>query len=191
MSENPSSEALGLPARAAAVDLLSAALIRRGGIDEGLSQGALTALDPRDRAFARAAVMAALRHLGPIDAALQAKLQKPPPDRVVQILRLAAAQLFVLGTPPHAAVSSAVELAAVHTQSRAFKGLVNAVLRGLLREPPRLDDPEQLAPPWLYARWQAAYGAAEARGSSGGARLPPFGGAAAFAGFPFAAGAAE
>jgi 16S rRNA (cytosine967-C5)-methyltransferase len=43
-----------------------------------------------------------------------------------------------------------------------FKGLVNAVLRGLVREPPQLDDPELLAPGWLYARWRAAFGAGEA-----------------------------
>jgi 16S rRNA (cytosine967-C5)-methyltransferase len=156
-------EGAGLPARAVALDLLAAALSRRAGLEEGLSHPALAALSPRDRAFARALVMAALRSLGPIDQALQARLKKPPPERVAQILRLAAAQLFVLGTPAHAAVSSAVDLAQAHKQSRPFKGLVNAVLRGLLREPPSLDDPERLAPPWLYARWRAAFGADAAR----------------------------
>ena len=51
----------------------------------------------------------ALRRLGPIDQALQERVQKPPPDRVVQILRLGAAQLFVLKTPAHAAVGATVE----------------------------------------------------------------------------------
>jgi len=159
----PSSDAAGLPARAAALDLLTAALSRRAGLEEGLSHPALAALSPRDRAFARALVMATLRRLGPIDQALQARVQKPPPDRVVQILRLGAAQLFVLQTPAHAAVSSAVDLAQAHKQSRPFKGLVNAVLRALTREPPDLADPERLAPPWLYARWTSAYGAEQAR----------------------------
>ena len=163
VSENQSSETAGLPARAAALDLLEAALSRRAGLDEGLAHPALGALEPRDRAFARALAMATLRRLGPIDAALQNRLKKPPPDRVVQILRLAVAQLFTLGTPAHAAVSSAVDLAAAHNQSRAFKGLVNAVLRALLREPPGLDDPELFAPPWLYARWIAAFGPEAAR----------------------------
>jgi 16S rRNA (cytosine967-C5)-methyltransferase len=159
VSHTEPQEAAGLPARAAALDLLSAALARRAGLDEGLNHPALAALEPRDRAFARALVLAALRRLGPIDQALQARLKKPPPERVAQILRLGAAQLFVLGTPPHAAVSSAVDLAQANNQSRPFKGLVNAVLRGLSREPPDLADPERLAPPWLYARWRAAYGA--------------------------------
>jgi 16S rRNA (cytosine967-C5)-methyltransferase len=153
----------GLPARAAALDLLTAALSRRAGLDEGLSSPALMALEPRDRAFARAVAMAALRRLGPIDGALQARLAKPPPDRVANILRLGAAQLFVLKVPAHAAVGATVDLAAADKASRPFKGLVNAVLRALTREPPDLDDPERLAPPWLYARWRAAFGEADAR----------------------------
>jgi 16S rRNA (cytosine967-C5)-methyltransferase len=153
----------GLPARAAALDLLTAALSGRAGMDEGLSHPALAALDGRDRAFARALVMATLRHLGPIDFALQARVKKPPPDKVVQILRLGVAQAFVLKTPAHAAVTTSVDLVAQDRSLQMFKGLVNAVLRGLLREPPALDDPELMAPSWLYARWRAAFGPDEAR----------------------------
>jgi 16S rRNA (cytosine967-C5)-methyltransferase len=163
VSQTEPHEAAGLPARAAALDLLTAALSRRAGLDEGLTHPALAALEPRDRAFARALVMATLRRLGTIDQALQERVQKAPPDRVVQILRLGAAQLFVLKTPAHAGVSSAVDLAQANKQSQAFKGLVNAVLRALTREPPNLDDPERLAPPWLYARWRAAFGVEPAR----------------------------
>ncbi len=151
----------GLPARMAALDLLVAALGKRAGVDEGLNHPALAALAPRDRAFARALVMATLRRLGAIDNALQARLKKPPPEIVVQILRLAVAQVFVLKTPPHAAVTTAVDMTA--KVAAPLKGLVNAVLRGLIREPPELDDPELLAPQWLYMRWQAAFGAEEAR----------------------------
>jgi 16S rRNA (cytosine967-C5)-methyltransferase len=159
---NEPNDAQGLPARAAALDLLSAALARRAGLDEGLAHPALKALAPRDRAFARALVMATLRRLGPIDAALQARLQKAPSDRVVQILRLGVAQIFVLKTPAHAAVATSVDLAAADRHSAPLKGLVNAVLRGLGREPPNLDDPELLAPQWLFARWRAAFGEAGA-----------------------------
>jgi 16S rRNA (cytosine967-C5)-methyltransferase len=159
-------DAQGLPARAAALDLLTAALAKRAGLEEGLAHPALKALEPRDRAFARALAMATLRHLGPIDAALQARLKKPPPDRVVNILRLGVAQAFVLGTPAHAAVGTSVDLAAADRGAQAFKGLVNAVLRGLTREPPTLDDPQLLAPQWLYARWQSAFGADAAQAIS-------------------------
>jgi 16S rRNA (cytosine967-C5)-methyltransferase len=163
VSERPPSDAAGLPARAAALDLLAAALSSRAGLDEGLTHPALAALEPRDRAFARALVMATLRCLGPIDAALQSRLKKPPPERIVHVLRLGVAQAFLLETPVHAAVATTVALAGRQKGGAAFKGLVNAVLRGLVREPPVLDDPELLAPSWLYARWRAAYGEAEAR----------------------------
>ncbi len=163
MNDTTPTDAAGLAARAAALDLLTAALGGRAGLDEGLSHPALAALEARDRAFARALVMATLRHLGPIDAALQTRLKKPPPERVVHILRLGVAQLFLLKTPPHAAVGATVELAARSKGGQQFKGLVNAVLRGLTREPPVLDDPELLAPGWLLARWRAAFGAEGAR----------------------------
>jgi 16S rRNA (cytosine967-C5)-methyltransferase len=153
----------GMAARKAARDLLNAALAQRAGLDEALTRPAYRALPDRDRAFARALVMATLRRLGPLDRALDAKLNKAPPDAVRQILRLGAAQALVLGTPAHAAVATSVDLAGSDKTTQGFKGLVNAVLRGLLREPPDLDDPEAMAPPWLYARWRAAYGDAEAR----------------------------
>jgi len=156
-------DAAGLPARAAALDLLTSALSGRSGLDEGLSHPALQALSGRDRAFARALVMATLRRLGPIDSALQSKVKKAPPDKVVQVLRLGVAQAFVLKTPAHAAVTTSVDLVAQDKGLAMFKGLVNAVLRGLVREPPELDDPELLAPSWLYARWRAVYSIEGAR----------------------------
>ena len=108
MSDIDTSDTRGLAARQAALLLLESALARRSGFEEGLAHPSLGALSARDRGFARALVLATLRHLGPIDAALQSRLQKPPPDRVVQILRLGAAQAFVLGTPAHAAVATSV-----------------------------------------------------------------------------------
>jgi 16S rRNA (cytosine967-C5)-methyltransferase len=153
----------GLPAREAALTLIDAALSRRGGIDEAASANGFRFLEPRERAFARALAMAVLRHLGPIDRALAAKLQKAPPDRVKHLLRMGVAQAFHLEVPAFAAVATSVELAGADKASRPFKGLVNAVLRGLLRDPPPSDDPTLLAPPWLYARWVAAFGEATAR----------------------------
>lgn len=153
----------GLPAREAALNLIDAALSRRGGIDEAASANGFRFLEPRERAFARALAMAVLRHLGPIDRALSAKLQKAPPDRVMNLLRLGAAQAFHLEVPAFAAVATSVELAGANKTSRPFKGLVNAVLRGLLRDGAPSDDPTLLAPPWLYARWVAAFGEATAR----------------------------
>lgn len=160
----------GLPAREAALDLVSAALARRAGLEEALARPGMGRLEPRDRGFAHALAMATLRGLGPIDRALDARLTRPPPERVRNILRIGAAQALILETPAHAAVATSVDLAAAHASSQRFKGLVNAVLRALLREPPAMDDPAALVPDWLTARWRAAYGPA---GAEAIARLIP------------------
>ncbi|MET3526513.1 RsmB/NOP family class I SAM-dependent RNA methyltransferase [Phenylobacterium koreense] len=154
---------IGLPARRAAIDILSAALARRAGLEEALARPAFRNLALRDRGFAMALAMATLRRLGAIERALDSRLAKPPPEAVRNILRIGVTQAFLMDTPAFAAVTTSVDLAASHSSTRAFKGLVNGVLRGLLREPPVLDDPEALCPPWLYARWTAAYGVEAAR----------------------------
>ena len=148
--------------RFAALTMLEAALDRRSGLDEAAASKAVLDLPVRDRAFARALTMATLRNLGPIDRALQDRVKKAPPDAVVMLLRLGAAQLFHLDTPGFAAVDMTVDMAAARKATQPFKGLVNAVLRGLLREPPATASSESYAPPWLYARWRAAYGQAGA-----------------------------
>jgi 16S rRNA (cytosine967-C5)-methyltransferase len=102
--------------------------------------------------------MAALRRLGPIDQALDSRLQKQPPEAVKAILRPGAAQLFYMDAPDFAVVDTSVALAASRNDARPFKGLVNAVLRGLARDGAPPVDIQRLAPDWLMARWRAAYG---------------------------------
>ena len=149
----------GLPARAAALDMLHAALARRAGLDDALARPPFSGLAVRERAHARALVMATLRNLGPIDKALAAKLQKPPPEMVINLLRIGAAQLYYMEAPDFAVVSTSVDLADSRKDSRAFKGLVNAVLRALAREGKPAEDAAALAPEWLLSRWKAAWGA--------------------------------
>jgi len=150
------------PARKAALDILAAALSRKAGLEWALDSPHVAALGPRDRAFARALAMAALRGLGPIDAALGARLSKPPPEPVRLILRLGLADLAFMDTPDYAAVDSSVALAADDRATRPFRGLVNAVLRRLAADAPLPIRDEDLAPAWLTARWRAAYGEASA-----------------------------
>jgi 16S rRNA (cytosine967-C5)-methyltransferase len=150
------------PARAAALDLLTAALSRKAGLEAALDDAALARLAPQDRSFARALAMAALRRLGPIDRLLAARLQREPPEPVRMILRLGVAQLFWLDTPAYAAVDSSVALAGARGETRGFRALVNAVLRRIAAEGPPSDAAEALAPPWLFARWRAAFGEADA-----------------------------
>jgi 16S rRNA (cytosine967-C5)-methyltransferase len=153
----------GLASRKAALTVIAAALDRRSGLEEALGAPAYLALEPRDRAFARALAMTVLRRKGTLDRALQARLQKPPPDEVMALLRLGAAQLLHMEVAGHAAVATTVDLAEQGRGTRPFKALVNAVLRGLGREGPPELAPEAAAPDWLYARWRAAWGEEAAR----------------------------
>lgn len=148
---------LGLAAREAALAIVETACARRTGLDEALTAPGLGQLEPRERSFARMLALTTLRRRGQIDRALGDRLKRPPPDSVVALLRIGLAQSLFMDTPDHAAVSTTLALAERRKETRAFKGLINGVLRGLLREPPQLA-PEHLAPDWLYARWTAAYG---------------------------------
>ncbi|GIV62495.1 MAG: ribosomal RNA small subunit methyltransferase B [Rhodothermaceae bacterium] len=85
-----------------------------------------------------------------------------------QILRVALYDLLFLDTPPHAAVHEAVELAKAFVRPGAG-GLVNGLLRAVLRRRDRLpqpatgDEAEDLAirwshPTWMVRRWLARYG---------------------------------
>ena len=154
----------GLAARDAALSLVEAALDHRGGLEEAMDRAPFNALELRDRALARMIAMTLLRRLGAIDQLLTPRLRKPPPARVLMLLRLGVVQAFYLDIPSFAAVDTAVRLAERDPVMRPFKGLINAVLRGLLRGPALgEEDPEILAPGWLFARWRAAYGEADAR----------------------------
>lgn len=151
---------IGVEARLVAGVLLNAALEKRTGLDEALSQSPARDLPPQDRAFARAVAMAALRRLGEIDQILERRLQKAPPLAVLTILRVAVAQTLVLDTPAFAAVSTAVKLAERDAKTRPYKNLVNAVLRGVGRDGPGLTTAESNLPDWLAQRWKATYGEA-------------------------------
>ncbi len=164
-TRRPSREVAGLEARKAALRSVDAALSRRGGLED-VERETFAALDDRDRAFARTLTLALLRWRGPIDRALATRLERAPPEPVMALLRLGAAQLLVLDTPAHAAVATTVTLASESKATRPFAKLVNAVLRGLDRERPHptVDD---FAPSWLMARWRAAYGEDAARALAG------------------------
>ena len=123
-------------ARAAALSLLHEVLGRRRPLDDVLEHhAAFGALEPRDRGFARLLVATTLRRLGQVDAALGACLDKPltPRARAAEnVLRLGAVQILFLGTPAHAAVGETVALA--QGPLGAYAGLINAVLRRLVRD---------------------------------------------------------
>ncbi len=155
-----------MSARRAAAELTIAVLDKGRTLDDALTDTkSYQALDGRDRGFARALASATLRRLGGIDAALAQFLTHPLPETALAaraILRTGAAQLLVLGTPAHAAVGESVSLANGHNAVRPFAKLINAVLRRVASEGPALLDAQPAGanlPPWLFARWRAAYGA--------------------------------
>lgn len=158
-----------LLARAAALRLLGAVLGDGRPLDEALAaESTLARLASRDRAFAELLVRTTLRRLGEIDAVLDAVLAEPGrlrPPEIRDLLRLGTCQLLFLKTPSHAAVDTAVDLAAARAPK--LKGLVNAVLRRLAREGAGLlaarDAPRLDTPAWLWRRWSAQYGEAAAR----------------------------
>ena len=138
------------------------ALHHRGGLEDALAAPAMDALPPRDRGFARALAMTALRRKGGVDRILQARLAKPPPEEVQTLIGLGLVQLLYLETPAHAAVSTTMALADASAAARPYKPLINAVLRGVERAGAPQLDPDVWAPDWLLARWRAAYGDAAA-----------------------------
>lgn len=157
----------GLAARSVALDVVAGVLRRGRALDD--ERPDLAALDPRDRAFARAIAAATLRRLGQIDALIAACVERPIPPRDAlahDVLRIAAAQLLFLGSPAHAAVDTAVALVRARRKER-YAGLVNAVLRRLGREGAAMQATQDAAllntPAWLWRSWSAAYGEPAAR----------------------------
>ncbi len=149
---------VGLEARGLALRVLDAALNEKAPAEARFAaEAAATRLDPRDRAFARLLYTTVLRQKVLLDKTLLPLLRHPPPHRSgMNLLRLGAAQLLCLNTPPHAAVGQTVELA--KKRRIAPPALVNAVLRRLVGMRPPEIAPLDTLPDWLRASWSAAYG---------------------------------
>lgn len=159
----------GLLARELAVDLVTAVLHERRALDDAIATSfaspRFASLEARDRALARQIAATTLRYARPLQALLDRRLDKPLPARYARvnaILLAAAAQLCRMATPPHAAISLAVEQTRLARGARHLDKLVNAVLRGLVRDGVALSDgPEtgqQAFPEWMLRCWVRAYG---------------------------------
>ncbi len=123
----------GAQTRKAAAELLMTVLEERRTLDEALTTTeSFDQLSGPDRGFARAMVSAALRHLGRIDLGLAPFLDRPldtatPPSRA--LLRIGAAQAWILETPDHAVVGETVGAAKIWPRAQRATGFLNAVLR--------------------------------------------------------------
>jgi 16S rRNA (cytosine967-C5)-methyltransferase len=192
MPSGPSSPDAPSSARAAALAVLLAGQSQDKTLDDELERNAAEfRLDSRDRGLAMELAYGVLRRLEFIDWRLAPVLQKPLPrlPSVVQmLLRLGAYQLLCTDRiPASAAVNESVQLAKVYTikLKRDWSGLVNAVLRNLIRESePALPDIEAdsglalsiryALPLWLCRRWVQQLGAAKAESVCRSASEIPF-----------------
>lgn len=127
-------------------------------------------LEHRDRAFARLIAATVLRRHGELTAVVNAFIDKPLPERkgrLLPILLAATAQLLLLGTSPHAAISLAVDQCRLDRDAYRFDKLTNAVLRRVAERGAAILEASGGAaaniPPWLMARWTKAYGEETAR----------------------------
>jgi 16S rRNA (cytosine967-C5)-methyltransferase len=159
----------GLAARQAAQRLLGAVIETNTSLD-GLTDDdhghpQFRALEPRDRALARAILSSALRHRVTIERMLGAQFDRPLPKNATSLshlLHAGAAQILFLDVPDHSAVDLAVESAKTDPRNARFAGLVNAVLRGIIRTKDKTLSKtlaETLdAPDWFVERLEASYG---------------------------------
>jgi 16S rRNA (cytosine967-C5)-methyltransferase len=150
-------EVAGAPARKAALKLLDAVL--RQGLPLEAALGAANSLpNPADRGLARAIASEVLRRLPDLDALIDSATAKPLPDdaKARFALRIALVQALVMGTPPHAAITTALPL-----MDGGPRRLVHGVFGTLMRGGATLPDPPHLLPE-VAERWAAAWGDAAA-----------------------------
>lgn len=160
---------VGLAARELATDLIVDVLHEHQTFDESLvkrlQSRAYAALEPRDRGLARTIASNALRFANPLNDILAGILDKPLPSkngRVAAILLSGATQLLVLKTPPHAAISLAVDQTRKANRATHLDKMVNAVLRKVATTGAeifgKMNTAKKSIPAWLFQSWQADFG---------------------------------
>lgn len=111
-----------------------------------------------ERAAAQRLVTETLRYLGRADHLLAPNLQRQPPLRVMNLLRMATVELMT-GGAAHGVVNEAVKLAGRNKKTAPMKGLVNAVLRKITAIEPEAWDkaPDTMLPKWLRPKLAKAW----------------------------------
>ena len=175
-SKNPKNKA-GVLSRLIVVETMTVLL--KKGCDDNSVVGADTlltshpdfhTLDSRDRAFARHVLMTTLRYMPHLDACLAGKIKRKPKPAVMHVLRMSLAQLFYMDTPPHAVVSSALNVLDALRLGGA-KGLANAVLRHLKN--PSDTRIKSMVAPWFWQMMVDDYGVDSATAMANAHLIPP------------------
>ncbi len=143
----------GIVARLAATQLLHAVLFDRRLLSDALmgDTSPIARLSPPDRARAQSLATGVLRHLHRLDAVLDTYLEKPPPPKVRNTLRVAAYELLAEGGAAYGVVDAAVEIVRGSPKSGKLAGLVNAVARKVVKNGAEIwavQTPQAL-PSWL------------------------------------------
>ncbi|CAN5472653.1 RsmB/NOP family class I SAM-dependent RNA methyltransferase [soil metagenome] len=162
-------ESAGTPARRAALRLLDAVLRKGLPLDAALASATAGIDRPDDRALAHAIAAEVLRRLPDLDALIDSATARPLPDdaKARFALRIALVQVLVLGTPPHAAIATALPLV-----DGGPRKLVHGVFGALMRSGALLPEPPNL-PPAADMRWEAAWGEEVAEAARGAIAAPP------------------
>lgn len=143
----------GLDARKAAVRAMTL-VTEEGQLLSDALPPVTEGMGPGDRARVGRLATGALRWSGRSDRLLGPHLRMKPEDPVLNALRLAIFEIYVEKAPEHAAVDAAVAMTA-----KPKAGLVNGVMRSLLRREPDWDaTPLPSLPKWLRKRLVAAWG---------------------------------
>jgi 16S rRNA (cytosine967-C5)-methyltransferase len=180
----PPTEVPGLAARRIAADILDGVLHKHRMLDDQLdgagAHPGLKTLSDRDRALMRRLVATILRRLGTLGHVLSRLLDRGVPTdapRAQSALLIGAAQILWMDVPDHAAVDLSVRLVQADRRAAKYAGLVNAVLRRCAREGLPLVEEVRAQmldlPPWLVARWIAAYGEDTARAMAAAVAVEP------------------
>lgn len=158
----------GTPARRAALRLLDAVLRRGLAIEQALD-ASTQGLAPSDRGLAHAIAAEALRRLTDLDDLIDSATRNRLPDdaKARFVLRIALVQALRLGTPPHAAISTALPLV-----DGGPRKLVHGVFGTLMRQNAVLTDPPAL-PGDVYARLAANWGERVADAACAAIAAPP------------------
>ena len=90
-------------------------------------------LMPEEKARSLSLLEGVLRNLTSLDYEINQYLKEKTSSKIVNILRIAAAEMFLDGIPTYAAINSAVRLAKLDKKLFRFSGLVNAVCRKLVK----------------------------------------------------------
>ncbi len=166
--------------RACAVRALEWVFGRHKALDVFFEQDQrFASLDSRDKALCRAILGNSIRRLGQIDQVLGQLIAKPLPKQAVTprlILRAGAAELLFLRSAPHGVVHSFVQLADRLRGCKPYKGLINAVLRKIVREGEALlagTCIDSNIPQWPAQDWDRIYGSGTSRRAALAMQEPP------------------